>query len=45
MLKFVLDEDILRSTGIILEDNGYDILDIRLSNFEIDQLSILHHLK
>lgn len=29
MLKFVIDEDIPRSTGIILKENGYDILDIR----------------
>ncbi|MGR3302406.1 MAG: hypothetical protein ACUZ8I_07855 [Candidatus Scalindua sp.] len=30
MLKFVIDEDIPRSTGIILKGNGYDVLDIRL---------------
>lgn len=29
MLKFVIDEDIPRSTGIILKENGYDVLDIR----------------
>lgn len=29
MLKFVIDEDIPRSTGIILKENGHDILDIR----------------
>ncbi len=29
MLKFVIDEDLPRSTGIILKENGYDVLDIR----------------
>lgn len=29
MLKIVIDEDIPRSTGIILKENGYDVLDIR----------------
>ncbi len=29
MLKFVIGEDIPRSTGIILKENGYDVLDIR----------------
>jgi hypothetical protein len=29
MLKFVIDEDLPHSTGIILKENGYDILDIR----------------
>jgi len=29
MLKFVIDEDLPRSTGIILRESGYDVLDIR----------------
>lgn len=29
MTKFVIDEDIPRSTGIILKKHGYDVKDIR----------------
>ncbi len=29
MLKFVIDEDLPRSTGITLKENGYDVLDVR----------------
>lgn len=29
MLKFVIDEDLPRSTGTILRESGYDVLDIR----------------
>ncbi len=29
MLKFVIDEDLPRSTGIILRESGYDVLDIQ----------------
>lgn len=29
MLKFVIDEDMPRSIGIILEEHGYGVLDIR----------------
>ncbi len=29
MFKFVIDEDLPRSTGIILKENGYDVFDIR----------------
>lgn len=29
MLKFVIDEDMPRSTGAVLKRNGYDVLDVR----------------
>ena len=29
MIKFLIDEDIPRSTGSILKEHGYDVLDIR----------------
>jgi predicted nuclease of predicted toxin-antitoxin system len=29
MLKFVIDEDIPRSTTRILKSNGYEVLDVR----------------
>ncbi len=29
MLKFVIDEDMPRSTGIVLHERGYDVKDIR----------------
>lgn len=29
MPKFVIDEDMARSTGIMLKEHGYDVKDIR----------------
>ena len=29
MPKFVIDEDILRSTGAILKEHGYEVRDVR----------------